>query len=351
MYEEIKAQAEAVERSLYLVREQEGQVASVIARGHRVFLTGCGTSFHAARSGAYFLRSFSRGKIDARSVQAFELTNYRPGIRPDDVVIGVSHSATTLMTLSALKAARDVGAETILVTGFPDRAKSGEANHVVATGYEDEKSWAHTISYTAALATFAALANELAVPEERLDLKVLPPAVADALNLEEMGHRLAGSTILAERYREAVQIIVTGAGPNSVTASEAVLKLLETSYVQATAFQLEEMLHGPLASVTPDTLLIIVAPSGASTSRASELIRAARQIGTMPVVLTGEGNTSGLDEAHRIFLADVPEVLSPLTYVIPLQFFSYFLSIGRGMNPDLLRRDDDRYRAAAAAYE
>ena len=52
-----------------------------------------------------------------------------------------------------------------------------------------------------------------------------------------------------------------------------------------------------------------------------------------------------------LLLPDVPEVLSPLPAVVPLQLFSYFLAVGRGSNPDLLRRDDERYRAARGQYE
>jgi glucosamine 6-phosphate synthetase-like amidotransferase/phosphosugar isomerase protein len=351
MYEEIKLQPEAVARSLSLAEEQGAEAVQTIARGRRIFLTGCGTSFHAAQVGAWFFQYFSQGKIDARAVQAYELVTYLPGLRPDDVVVGVSHSGTTTMTRRALDRARRAGADTVLVTGFPegDGAVAGRA--ILPTGYGEEKSWAHTASYTAAVTSLAALANALAEPAERLDLSPLPDVVREAVRLEEMAHRVAASTILVERYREPARIVLVGGGPNVATAQEGALKLQETSYVPAAAFELEEMLHGPLAAVTSDTLLVILAPAGASIQRTLDLMRAARELETVPVVLGGGDTIEAFDVAHRLVLPDLPEVLSPIPYVVPLQLFSYFLAVGKDINPDLLHRDDERYRAARAQYE
>jgi glucosamine--fructose-6-phosphate aminotransferase (isomerizing) len=155
---------------------------------------------------------------------------------------------------------------------------------------------------------------------------------------------------MAERYREPTRYVLVGAGPNVTTAHEGVLKLLETSYVHASAFELEQMLHGPLAAVTPETLLIIVAPPGRSTERAAELARAARQLGPVPIVLVGDESADSFADTHRLLLPEVPEVLSPIPYVVPLQLLSYFLAVGKGLNPDLIHRDDERYREARAQY-
>jgi glutamine---fructose-6-phosphate transaminase (isomerizing) len=172
----------------------------------------------------------------------------------------------------------------------------------------------------------------------------------EVLELEEMAHRMAAGAILAERYRGPSPVAIVGAGPNAVTAGEIRLKLLETSYAPAGAWELEEMLHGPLAALTEETLLIIIAPPGRSIDRAVQLMSAAGEIGIVPVVLTGEETADRFEPAHRLLLPDVPEILSPLPYVVPLQLFSYFLAVGQNLNPDLIHRDDERYRRAASRY-
>jgi glucosamine 6-phosphate synthetase-like amidotransferase/phosphosugar isomerase protein len=350
MFDEIKAQPGVVGRSLSLAEQHAGEAVDAIRSARRLFLTGCGTSFNAAAGGAWLFVSLSRGSVDARPVGALELAAYEMRLAPDDVVIGLTHAAETPMTLRALERAREAGCKTIAITGFPDRLKQVSIDHVLPTGFPEEQSWAHTASYTAALAVMASMANACADTGAQVDLGALPEVMAEALQLEEMAHRIAGSTLVVERFRDPARIAIVGAGPNAVTAQEGVLKLLETSYVEAESFELEYSLHGPLAAMAPETLMIVLAPTGASTARAADLVRAARRLDILPVVLTDAGSTQHFQDAHRLILPEVPEALSPLPYVVPLQLFAYFLSMGKGLNPDLIRRDDERYRAARREY-
>lgn len=351
MYEEIKEQPAVARSALQSADEHGDAIGRLVAGARRLFLIGSGTSLHAAEVGAWMFRSFSRGKIDARAMQAYEFATYFPGVRPDDVVIAVSHAGTSTMTRRALERARRTGAETVAVTGFPGSPVAALASRVLPTGYEQERSWAHTASYTATLACLAGVANALAEPEERLDLSPLPEVLTEALQLEELAHRIAAGLLLAERSGAPARIVLVGGGSNAATAREGELKLLETSYVQASSFELEQMLHGPLAAVSSETLLLMIAPEGNSADRAVELSRALHQLGVTPVVLTGSNSADRFEDAHRLLLPDVPEVLSPIAAVVPLQLFSYFLAVGKGLDPDLIHRDDERYRAARAAYE
>lgn len=351
MYDEIKAQPEAVARSLVRAEEVIEPLAGVIRPARRVYLVGCGTSYHAALAGAAMLREFSRGALDVRAVQSYEFVTYLPDLDSADVLLAVSHSGTTAMTLRALRRAREAGMETIAVTGFPSSEAGGLAGTNLPTGYDDERSWAHTVSYTAALASLAALGNHLAHPAERLDLSALPEVMREVLQTEETAHRLAGGFVVAARLREPAPIVLAGGGSNAATAHEGALKLLETSYVPAAGWELEQVLHGPLAAVTADSLFFLIVPDGRSEARAAELVRSLQRLDVAPVVLTGSHGVDRFDEAHRILLPDVPEVISAIPAVVPLQFFSYFLAVGYGYNPDLIHRDDERYRLASAEYE
>lgn len=350
MLEEIKLQPDAVARAISITQHGSEDVVRLLAGARRIIVTGCGTSFNAASCGAWFLRGFSRGKIDAHAVEAYDLATYWPGLRPDDVIVALSHSGTTTMTIAALERGRRGGCETVLITGFPDVGAARVARHVLPSGYAEERSWAHTVSYTAALTTLAVLANSLAVPEERLDLLPLSMVLTEALGLDGIAHRLAASLIEAESRLGPADVVIAGAGPNEFTACEARLKLQETSFTRAAASGVEEMLHGPLAAATPDTLLIVIAPGERSTDRALDLTRAAEVIGMTPVVLCAEGNAERFENAHRLVLPDVPEIISPIPFVVPLQLFAYYLATGKGINPDLLHRDDERYLAARAQY-
>jgi glutamine---fructose-6-phosphate transaminase (isomerizing) len=42
----------------------------------------------------------------------------------------------------------------------------------------------------------------------------------------------------------------------------------------------------------------------------------------------------------------VPEPLSALTCLVPLQLFAYYLALARGTNPDSFRAEDPRFARA-----
>lgn len=351
MYDEIKAQPEAVGRSLQLIDAHGAPLVRALTGARRVFIAGCGTSYFGAQIGAWMLRSFSGAAITAQAIQSFELVTYPPALGAGDLVIGVTHSGTTTMTLRVLDLAVARGAATAVVTGFPERFADRGDTIVLETGYNDERSWAHTASATAAVAAFASLASRAGTPDQRLDLSPLPELMAEVLQLEEGAQRLAATTLIKEETHGPIRIVISGAGPNAFTANEGALKLLETAYVAATAVELEEALHGPLAAISPETLFILIAPDGACIDRSVQLAAALEEIGVTPVVLVGEESVERFSACHRFVLPHLPEVLSPLACIVPLQFFSYFLAVGKRLNPDLIHRDDRRYLAAAAAYD
>jgi len=350
MYDEIHLQPQAVSESLRLAIRHGSPIVAALERARRVIVTGCGTSFHAALGAAWLLRSFTRGRVDARAIEAFELVQYGADMRPDDVLIAISHSGTSTMPIRAMQRAREVGAETVLITGLPESEARNVAHYVLPTGYPGEKSWAHTISYTAALASAAAIANVLADSSEKLDLSPLTDVVADALRSEDTAHRMAASVLLSEQENGPARLVFVGGGAHHATAREATLKFLETSYIFTTAWELEESLHGPLAAVTPETAVVLIVPAGSSSDRAVELSRALAEIGCTPFAIVGESNAARFDHAHRLVLADVPEILAPISTVVPLQLFSYFVAVGKGQNPDLIHRGDERYLKAAGQY-
>src|SRR5258708_24901271 len=112
------------------------QLGARLAAARRVYLTGCGTAFHAALVGRAFLRDFSDGRIDARAVQAYELAHYeRPGFGPDDALVVLSHSGKPSATNEALGRARAAGAFCLTITGDRESPAAHAAQAVLDTGY------------------------------------------------------------------------------------------------------------------------------------------------------------------------------------------------------------------------
>jgi len=257
----------------------------------RWLFTGCGTSFHAAQTGG-------------EAVQALELV-----LRPErdfDGLVCLSHEGTTRMTLEA---ARAWEGPVWLVTGRADSPLAELADEVIVCTPEIEQSWCHTASYTAAVATVAALRGD--------DVSWLPGAVADVL----AGPRFPISE--HERW------LVVGAGRDWPTAQEAVLKLREGVHVAAEVWETEQLLHGHLAAVDETVRAFVLEGEGRAGERGREAAAALEALGC-PVML-------------------VP-TRHPVVDIVPFQLLTVDLAEARGIDPDPIRRDDPRWARAREAY-
>ena len=252
----------------------------------RVLHTGCGTSFHAAQTGGW-------------AEQALELV-LRP--READALVVVSHEGDTQLSLEA---ARAFDGPVWLVTGKPDSPLGELADEVVVATPEVEKSWCHTASYTCAVATIAALHGE--------EVGGLPGLVERALE-----------------YREPVSSherwLVAGAGRDWPTAQEAVLKLREGSYVAAEAHETEQLLHGHLAAIDESVRAFVLEGEGRSAERAAGAAAALRELGC---------ETTLIPTVH------------PVADIVRFQLLTLDLAEARGIDPDLIHRDDPRWARAA----
>lgn len=157
-------------------------------------------------------------------------------------MITVSQSGGSPDLVASTRAARDAGATTMAVTnnaGSP-LAKAAEFHIDVRAG--PGRALPATKTYTAEL-----LALYLFV--ERLQGGDCVAATALPELAEQLLARWDEVAQLAARYRFAERLILTSRGYGYPTAKEAVLKLMETSYIPALAFSGADLLHGPVATV------------------------------------------------------------------------------------------------------
>ncbi len=344
MYDAILAQPEAFVRVLERNEGAVDELASRIASCERIFLSGIGTSHHAVQLGEHLMRAYG-GAPDVRAFHSFDLALYGPELRPEDCVVAVSHRGAKRYTALALQRAREVGCPTALITGGGG-AGEGRADAVFRT-VAQERSPAHTVSYTGAVAVLALLAGRLGyhrtgsetLPHEILR-EVVPEALRTGLGTEDKVAALAREHVGRRR------IWLLGGGPSAVTAQETALKIKETSYLQAEGMPTETMLHGPFQCVEAEDLFVLIAPSGAAMGRTLEVAELAEEVGALYVILGDDAAGPYPASAGVITVPEVPEPFSALSCLVPLQLFSYHLALARGTNPDSFRGDDPRFARA-----
>jgi glutamine---fructose-6-phosphate transaminase (isomerizing) len=343
MYDGIFAQPEAFARVL----EKNGAAVDEFAAGasscQRLFIVGIGTSYHAARIGEHLFREYGGG-LDARPVHSFDFALYGPDLEPRDCVIGISHRGAKRYTARALQRTIDAGCQTALITG-EGATVSVEANAVLKT-VAQERSSAHTVSYTGAISVLAHLAERVgyhrtgseALSEDFLR-EEFPAVLREVLGVEGEVERLAREHVGRRR------IWLLGGGPSAVTAEEIALKIKETSYLQAEGMSTETMLHGPFQCAEAEDLFVIVAPAGAAQERTMEVTELVDEVGGACLIV-GDGTPEVSHKHNLLTMPRVPEPLSALTCLVPLQLFAYHLALARDTNPDAFRTDDPRFARA-----
>ena len=347
MYTTMHRQPDDLRHILATGWEGAAAAADILERANRVFIVGIGTSYHAAQVGEALLRAAGS---DAHAVGSFDFVAYPPALRPGDAVIVQAHRGTKHFSARAVERAREAGIPCLAITGRDSRLADDGADVVLRTTPQ-ETSAAYTTSHLGAMAVLAQIATLLgerrAVAETagwRAALDALPAQIEEVLGREGEVRPIAEAIVAANR-----RVYCVGAGPNAVTATEAALKARETAYITIDGLGIEQFLHGPIVTLDAADRVIAVAVDGPGLPRTAEICNVIRLIGA-PLWIIGRGVASAPD-ATVFALPTLPEPLSPLLAVVPVQLLAYYCALAKGTNPDTFRRDDPRYLAALSSLQ
>ena len=339
-------------------------IRRAIRAGEPIVLTGCGTSEHGAYGAAEILREAVRAadirapghatRHEPYAAQAFELALDPPAT---GLVIGISHEGGTAATNAALEAARSAGARTAIITAS-DRSPGAELAQFVVETEELDQSWCHTVGYLSPIVAAAAVGGHIAGrPVDaafRAAVSELLQAGVDRASIAEgVAGRLAG----------VQSIVVIASGADRTAGRELALKIEEGTWVPTAYRDLETFLHGHLAATgeTMGLVLILADRYGRAerSARATGALRAARAVGMETAAIVAADAAvdlpTDLTTAGRIVLPESPALPAPVAALlgtaVPLQLLTERLARARGVNPDAIHREDDRYREAADAAE
>ena len=318
---------------------QAEEAAALLAPSRRVFLAGIGTSYHAALVGSWLLRAAG---LDARAVSSFDFAIYPEQfpLQAEDAVVILAHTGVKHFSAASLARAAEAGATIVSVGSLT--AEHPGARLVLRT-VEREQSAAYTASHLAAMTVLAqtatALGEEVGAPGVegfRDALGALPDQVADVLARQDEIAPVAEMAVRSQVYAAA-------AGPNEATALELVIKAREAAYGRVDALAVEQFLHGPMVAFNAGDVAVLISVAGRGASRVAEVAAALAAMGGR-LWLVGD-HVPGVD-ATVLSLPTLPEVLSPLLAVVPMQLLAYQMAVLKGTHPDTFRRDDPRYKEA-----
>ncbi len=281
----------------------------------KIWIVGCGTSWHAGLVGKYLLEEMVRTPVQVDIASEFRYRD--PLVEKDDLFITISQSGETADTLAAAREAKGKGARVVSIVNVVGSTLARESDGVLYIHCGPEIGVASTKAFTGQLTALYLLALHLAHVRGVLnanDGRVwLERLVSLPKYVEHILKREAEIVAIAKRYHTKRSFLYLGRGINYPVALEGALKLKEISYIHAEGYAAGEMKHGPIALIDKDMPVVFLVPRDRLY----------------------EKTVSNLMEVKaRNAPVDVPALLSPILFTVALQLLAYHIAVLRGTDVD-----------------
>ena len=320
-----------------IVIEELGMSDEEIRALRKIHITACGSAYHAGITGKYVFEGLARIPVEVDLASEFRYRD--PIIEENTLVIIISQSGETADSLAALREAKKRGALTLGIVNVVGSSIAREADRVMYTLAGPEIAVATTKAYTAQLIALYLLAMKFAQIRGRLsddacagmikDLKAIPAQIQMLLANKEDIQRFAN------RYLAARDIFFIGRGIDHAISLEGSLKLKEISYIHSEAYAAGELKHGTISLIEEGTLVTAVVTQEDLYKKAISNIVEVRTRGAFVMAVTNEDNTQIEKTAdYVIYIPKTNRYFTNSLAIIPLQLFSYYVSVGKGLDVD-----------------
>jgi len=343
MIKEIHEQPLRLRNTLRLQDKYLELMTTFLDRAGEVFLVACGTSYHACLAASYMFSKLSF--LATHPVIASEFVEqHGKSVNIDSILLVVSQSGETADTLEAVESARLRAATILGLTNVVGSTLTRIARVYISQQSGPEIGVAATKTFTSQLSVLSQLAIRLAKKrgkishveiediEEKLDQ--IPDIVERAIKSQEEKVKQ-----LAKKYRGKQAFFFLGRGISSAVALEGRLKLMEISYIPSMAYPAGESKHGPISLIEPGFPVVFVCPKdGTHRLLISNIMEMkARGASIIVVIEKDDEEIKKLADDYIEIDSGLPEVLSPIPFVVPLQLFAYYMALERDCDPDMPR--------------
>ena len=313
-----------------------GDQLSRIQDAHRIYITACGTSWHAGLMGKYLIEEYAG--IPVHVEYASEFRYRKPIINSKTVVIGISQSGETADTLAAIRKAKSFGALTVGICNVVGSSVARETDCGIYTHAGPEIGVASTKAFTSQVAVLFLLSlcfgrkNKLSALTGQKFAQALMNIgnqVKIILDDSESILEVAKSTVHNENF------LYLGRGLNFPVALEGALKLKEISYIHAEGYPAAEMKHGPIALIDEKMPVVCLAPHDDTFDKVLSNIQEVKARKGVIITVTDK-RTKELEKVSD-YLIDVPSThpkIFPMLASISLQLLAYHLAVLRGCDID-----------------
>jgi glucosamine--fructose-6-phosphate aminotransferase (isomerizing) len=304
----------------------------------RLAVSACGTAYLSGLVGKYWFERHARLPVDIDIASEFR---YREmPLSKQSAALFISQSGETADTLASLRYCRREGLPIGAIVNVRGSTIARESDVTLPTLAGPEIGVASTKAFTCQLSVLAALAVRAGVERgtiSRQDEIRLVRELAEAARyatqvlklepqIEKVAHELS-------HYRH---VLYLGRDTNFPLAMEGALKLKEISYIHAEGYAAGELKHGPIALIDEKMPVIVIAPHDRIFEKTvSNMQEVAARGGKIILITDRKGaDAAAMKTLETIVLPDVPEIISPIVYALPIQMLAYFTAVAMGTDVD-----------------
>lgn len=319
-----------------------GQPAvNLLSNAKSITLVACGTAWHAALMGKYWLEKWARIPVSVELASEFRYRD--PVVSADCLVMGVSQSGETADTLAVIQEFKKRGIPTLAITNTRGSTLSREAQASVFTNAGPEIGVAATKTFSVQMLTLLCFAaylgkareNKREIAEIFSQTLKIPHVLADYL--DERGSMRQAVREIAKRLVHLKGFFFIGRGYCFPLALEAALKLKEIAYVHAEGYAAGELKHGPIAMIDQEMAVIVLAPRDTWREKTFSNLEEVKARGAH---ILGVGNASdeNLKSVSHFWIplpdVDLHESLMPFILTPVIQLLSYEIAVLKGTDID-----------------
>ncbi|HVV61364.1 MAG TPA: SIS domain-containing protein [Pseudolabrys sp.] len=289
------------------------------AKPRIVVFCGRGSSGHV---GVYLRYLFeTRLGLLASAAAPSVVTAYRqaPDLR-DALFVVVSQSGRSSDLVNATQVARKLGALTLAIVNDEDSPAANSSELVVPIGAGTEHAVAATKTVALSMIAGAHLVAALAQDGELSDgLRRLPHRLSAALACDW--------SVWSDSAARSPATFVVGRGYGLGCVREIALKVAETLRVPALGYSAAELRHGPRASITPATPVLVLRQNDQAAITVDELVRDLNGAGERLFTVGGAAGTLP-------WIGDGHPVCDPIAMLVPAYRAIETSARRRGFDPD-----------------
>ena len=310
---------------------------AILKNVNNIILLGCGTSYHAGLYGMHYLKTI----CNFNSVQVFdgaEFNTYDIPKNGNSVFILISQSGETKDLHRCIDIAKNNNIITIGIVNVVDSLIAREVDCGIYCNAGREIGVASTKAFTSQviclslLAVWFAQINNINIIKRTKIIKDLQNLSNDFKNtINNINETIKNISLEMKDYNN---MFLLGKGTDEYVAKEGSLKIKEISYIHSEGYSASSLKHGPFALLDekfPVLILNLVEEHDYKIYNCFEEVHSRNS----PILLITNNNEIKLNKNCTLINIVKNNSYSSLLGIIPLQLLAYYLSINRGINPDI----------------